>query len=85
MSRGGVRFLCNEELKPGHKLVLEITVKHGAPIKVAAEVIWVDGDVPPKGRYKFRAGARFTEYLADSWKRLRDWEDKMLAEAKEGR
>jgi len=76
LSRAGVQFLCNEELKRGQGLVVTLTIRHGPAMRLVGEVIWIS-EVSREGRFSYRVGVHFTEYLDDSWKRLRDWENHM--------
>jgi len=82
LSRAGVQFLCNEDLKRGQRLIVSITLRNAPPIRIVGEVVWI-GEVSSEGRFAYRVGVHFIEYLGDAWRRLCDWEGRMEREAAE--
>lgn len=62
MSRGGVRFLCQNQLKMGSEISLDIFIPHeDDPMQINGEVIWVS--MYATRGYKYQIGVQFYPFM----------------------
>ncbi len=71
VSRQGLRFLTDEDLRPGQRLKVALRLEHDAPsVRFDATVVWVQ----PAGRsHEHAVGLCSTEYQGNSWRSLWDF------------
>ena len=68
MGSGGVNFLCQENLKPGQRLLMTVRLSDKGPtIAVEAVVVWTGEG---KGNFKFQSAVRYVDFKGDAWKIL---------------
>jgi Tfp pilus assembly protein PilZ len=61
LSRGGLRFVSQKRLKPGTKLLLQLSIPgERAPLSLFGKVRWSARN--KKGNYPFEAGVQFNVY-----------------------
>ena len=61
LSKGGLKFLCDQRLKPGARIVTRITIPgHEQLLDVMASVRWIAKN--PEQSYKYQIGISFNPY-----------------------
>lgn len=61
MSKGGARFLCNERLKAGKRIIIKIDIPGvDQKLEVLATVRWISKN--PEQSYRYQTGVSFNSY-----------------------